>query len=63
MRLTQGEGTVMLAILAPFVAEMENIRYRGVNMSTFMSGLIWRNWDNAWKATGFLSELRKICDT
>ena len=63
MRLTQGEGTVILAMFAPFVTEMEDIWCRGVNMSAFMFELIWGNWDNAWKATGFLGVLRKIRDT
>src|SRR6266404_2442283 len=45
------------------IAEMEDIRCRGVNMSTFMFELIWGNWDNALEATGFLGELEGIRDT
>jgi hypothetical protein len=57
MRLTQGEGTVILAIFATGITEMEDIRRRRMNMSTFMFELIWGDWHNAWEATGFLGEL------
>jgi len=39
------------------MAEMEDIRCCGMNMSAFMFELVWWNWHDAWEATRFLGEL------
>ena len=56
-RLTHGKDTVIFAIFATCITEMDDILCCGVNMSTLMFELVWGNWHNAREATGLLGEL------